>query len=89
MSWLRWIRRIVAITVSLCALVGAVRLIAPATAPTGSTGEPAGVRRQLAFLRAALDDGAGEDAQRLYPEGLLADGLSSIFGALWSVVVLT
>ncbi|MBC6459927.1 hypothetical protein [Actinomadura sp. HBU206391] len=61
MSWppsrarrvLRWSRRLVAVVVSVCALVGAVRLIAPAT--SGTTGEPPGVRRQLTFLRAALD----------------------------------
>jgi hypothetical protein len=64
---LRWSRRLVAVVVSISALVGAVRLVAPAAA--GTTDEPAGVRRQLAFLRAALDDGAGDEAQRLFPEG--------------------
>ncbi|MFI6231674.1 hypothetical protein ACIBCR_30690 [Micromonospora echinospora] len=62
------LRRMVGVAaalLSLAALVGAVRLVAPATA----AGEPPGVARQLTFLRAALDDGAGEDAQALFPEG--------------------
>ncbi|WP_344509783.1 hypothetical protein [Dactylosporangium maewongense] len=79
MSWLRWVRRTVAVAVSVCALVGAVRLVAPATGGTG--GEPNGVRRQLAFLRAALDDGAGEDAQQLYPEGYFF--LHVLYGLTW------
>ncbi|WP_336206724.1 hypothetical protein [Nonomuraea sp. LPB2021202275-12-8] len=60
---LRWSRRLIAVVTTACALTGAVRLIAP------GIGEPAGVRRQLAFLRAALDDGAADQAQRLFPEG--------------------
>ncbi|WP_405094385.1 hypothetical protein [Micromonospora sp. NBC_01412] len=59
--------RVLAALLSAAALLGAVRLVAPATA--GPDGEPPGVARQLAFLRAALDDGAGEDAQALFPEG--------------------
>lgn len=58
---------VVAALVSLAALLGVVRLVAPATA--GIAAEPPGVARQLTFLRAALDDGAGEDAQALFPEG--------------------
>ncbi|BCL15697.1 hypothetical protein [Micromonospora sagamiensis] len=63
---LRRLAGLVGALVSLVALVGVVRLVAPATA---AGGEPPGVARQLAFLRAALDDGAGEDAQTLFPEG--------------------
>lgn len=48
-------------------MLGVIRLVVPATA--GTTGEPPGVRRQLVFVRAALDEGAGEEAQRLFPEG--------------------
>ncbi|MEU6073133.1 hypothetical protein [Micromonospora sp. NPDC047074] len=58
---------VVAALVSLAALLGVVRLVAPATA--GPDDDPPGVARQLTFLRAALDDGAGEDAQALFPEG--------------------
>ncbi|SBT51965.1 hypothetical protein [Micromonospora auratinigra] len=58
----------VAVLVSLAALLGLVRLVAPA-APAGPSDEPPGVARQLTFLRQALDDGAGEDAQALFPEG--------------------
>jgi hypothetical protein len=76
---LRWSRRLVAVVVSVCALVGAVRLVAPATA--GTTGEPAGVRRQLVFLRAALDGGAGDEAQRLLPEGYFF--LHALYGLSW------
>jgi hypothetical protein len=76
---LRWVRRSVAVLVSLCALVGVIRLVVPATA--GLTGEPPGVRRQLAFLRAALDDGAGEAAQQLYPEGYFF--LYALYGLTW------
>ncbi|MFJ6949229.1 hypothetical protein ACISU4_32120 [Streptomyces wuyuanensis] len=59
--------RLLAALVSLCAPAGAVRLVTPATA--GPDGEPLGVARQLAFIRAALDEGAGDEAQGLFPEG--------------------
>jgi hypothetical protein len=72
-------RRLAAVVVSVCALVGAVRLIAPATA--GPTGEPAGVRRQLAYLRSALAGGAGDEAQRLFPEGYFF--LHALYGLSW------
>ncbi|MEV4636828.1 hypothetical protein AB0J80_05685 [Actinoplanes sp. NPDC049548] len=54
------LRRIAAVVVTLIALVAGVRLVA---APDS------GVRRQLAFLRSALDDGAAEEAQKSFPEG--------------------
>jgi hypothetical protein len=76
---LRWSRRLVAVAVSVCALVGAVRLVAPAT--SGTTGEPPGVRRQLEFLRAALDGGAGDEAQRLFPEGYFF--MYALYGLSW------
>ncbi|WP_431973186.1 hypothetical protein [Micromonospora haikouensis] len=60
-------RRVCAVLLTAAALLGVARLVVPATA--GPDGEPPGVARQLAFLRAALDDGAGEDAQALFPEG--------------------
>ena len=56
------LRKIAAVLVTLTALVAAVRLVAPQDGTSG-------VRRQLAFLRSALDDGAAEDAQKLFPEG--------------------
>jgi hypothetical protein len=73
---LRWSRRLVAVAVSLCALVGAIRLVAPATA-----GDAAGVRRQLAFLRDAIDGGAATDAQALYPEGYFF--MHVLYGLTW------
>ncbi|MFY1700480.1 hypothetical protein ACN28G_01790 [Micromonospora sp. WMMA1923] len=60
-------RTVGALLVGVLALGGVLRLVAPATA--GADGEPPGVGRQLTFVRAALDDGAGGDAQRLFPEG--------------------
>lgn len=56
-----------ALLVSVLALIGGVRLVAPAT--SGVQGTPPGVDGQLTFLRGALDAGAGERAQRLFPEG--------------------
>ena len=77
---LRWSRRLTAVAISLCALAGAGRLLVPATA--GPTGEPPGVGRQLTFLRAALDAGAGDDAQRLFPEGYFF--LHALYGLTWA-----
>ncbi len=76
---LRWSRRLLAVAVSACALVGAVRLVVPATA--GPAGEPIGVQRQLVFLRSALDGGAGGEAQRLFPEGYFF--LHALYGLSW------
>ncbi|MFC4590823.1 hypothetical protein [Sphaerisporangium corydalis] len=75
----RWAHRLVAVSLSVFALAGAVRLCAPGTA--GTTGEPAGVRRQLAFLRSALDGGAGDQAQALFPEGYFF--LHALYGLTW------
>ncbi|PRY44897.1 hypothetical protein [Umezawaea tangerina] len=75
----RWSRRLLAVLVSACALLGAVRLVVPATA--GTSDEPIGVRRQLEFLRAALDGGAGEEAQGLFPEGYFF--LNALYGLSW------
>ena len=58
----RTARLIAALTITLLALAGVVRLVGPAQ--TSSS-----VRRQLAFLRAALDDGAASRAQQQFPEG--------------------
>ncbi|MET8147709.1 hypothetical protein ACIBSW_28805 [Actinoplanes sp. NPDC049668] len=56
-------RRILAVVVTLVALLAAGRLVTPA--------DRTGVRGQLAFLRAELDDGAAEQAQEMFPEGYL------------------
>ena len=64
---LRWSGRLAAGVVTLAAALGVLRLVLPVTAE--ATGVPIGVERQLAFLRVALDDGAGERAQRQFPEG--------------------
>lgn len=75
---LRWTRRLLAVLISLCALTGMLRLVLPATA---ATGEPPGVYRQLAFIRAALQDGAAEQAQRLFPEGYFFSHV--LYGLAW------
>src|SRR3569832_1968177 len=59
---LRVARLALAVLISACALIGAVRLVAPADGDTG-------VRRQLVFLRHELESGAAEDAQAQFPEG--------------------
>ncbi|MDP9795840.1 hypothetical protein J2S43_004352 [Catenuloplanes nepalensis] len=69
------LRRVLAALVSVLALAGAVRLVAPATP------DPSGVRRQLAFIRAALDDGAATDAQSLFPEGFYF--MNVLYGLSW------
>ena len=68
-----------AVLIGVAALVGAVRLVVPATA--GPTDEPPGVRRQLTFLRGALEDGAGERAQALFPEGYFFSYV--LYGLSW------
>ncbi|MEE6262471.1 hypothetical protein [Plantactinospora sonchi] len=75
----RWSYLVVAVVVTAGAAIGAVRLVTPATA--GLTADPPGVRRQLSFLRAELDAGAAEDAQRLFPEGHLF--LHVLYGLAW------
>jgi hypothetical protein len=91
---IRWLSRAVAVAVSVFALAGLLRLVVPGGvgapaepesvgSPGGvaAPGEPDGVRRQLAFLRAALDKGAGERAQDQFPEGYYF--LSALYGLTW------
>jgi len=75
----RGLRLGLASLLSVGSLVGAARLTTPATA--GVTGDPPGVRLQLTFLRDALEHGAGEDAQQLFPEGYFF--LSELYGLTW------
>jgi hypothetical protein len=75
----RGLRLGLAVLLSVATLVGAGRLVLPATAGAGAT--PPGVRAQLAFLRNALDHGAGEEAQGLFPEGYFF--LSELYGLTW------
>lgn len=72
------VRQVLAVVLTLVAVLGAVRLVAPATS---ATGEPPGVLRQLAFLRQAIDDGADTDAQALFPEGYFF--LNALYGLTW------
>src|SRR4051794_26712074 len=71
MIW-RSLRRAFAVLGTVCALVGVIRLVVPADS---------GARRQLAFLRAELGDGAGERAQELFPEGYFF--LHALYGLAW------
>ncbi|MGI5401309.1 hypothetical protein ACQEVG_18025 [Streptomyces sp. CA-135486] len=75
----RWLRRVVAVVVTVCALVSAVRLAGPAA--TGPTGEPLGVVRQLSFLRAQLNGKAGDEAQQQFPEGYFF--IHALYGLSW------
>ncbi|GIG87127.1 hypothetical protein Pen02_20630 [Plantactinospora endophytica] len=76
---LRWSYLFLAVVVTAGAAIGVVRLVAPATA--GPTADPPGVRRQLSFLRAELDSGAGTAAQQLFPEGYFF--LHTLYGLSW------
>ncbi|BEL06961.1 hypothetical protein Q0Z83_051520 [Actinoplanes sichuanensis] len=68
------VRKVFAGVLTILAVVGIVRLVAPATSTDG-------VRRQLAFLREQLDDGADTDAQALFPEGYFF--LNVLYGLTW------
>jgi hypothetical protein len=70
---------VVAIGIGVIVVIGVFRLVVPATA--GPEGEPPGVRRQLTFLRSALDAGAGDEAQQLFPEGYFF--LHALYGLSW------
>ncbi len=78
--WGRLLRLVLASMVSVLALTGLVRLSVPATAQ-GVHEEPPGVARQLAFVRAALEDGAARDAQGLFPEGYFFS--YELYGLSW------
>jgi len=58
----RLVRVVVAVVISVVALGATVRLVGPAQ-------DPSPVRRQLAFLRSSLQDGAASAAQGQFPEG--------------------
>ncbi|WP_422769097.1 hypothetical protein ACN28C_20210 [Plantactinospora sp. WMMC1484] len=75
----RWSYLFLAVVVTAAALSGGLRLVVPAAA--GPTADPPGVRRQLAFLRAQLDDGAGTAAQQIFPEGYFF--LHVLYGLSW------
>lgn len=75
----RRLLRISAVLVTLLAVVGTMRLTLPAVG--GPDSEPPGVRRQLAFLRDAMEEGAGERTQQLFPEGYFF--LSALYGLTW------
>jgi len=65
----------VAVVATLVAGVGTARLVLPRTDPTD------GVVKQLAFLRAELENGADRAAQQQYPEGYFF--LNVLYGLTW------
>lgn len=65
----------VAVIATLVAGVGTARLVLPRTDPTS------GVVKQLAFLRAEIEDGADRAAQKHYPEGYFF--LNVLYGLTW------
>lgn len=68
------VRVVLATIVSVVALIGAVRLVAPADTATS-------VRRQLAYLRSALDAGEATAAQKQFPEGAFFS--YALYGLTW------
>lgn len=72
------VKRVMAVVgalVTVLSVGGLVRLAGPAVSPGG------GVRAQLTFIRDALGGGAGEEAQRSFPEGYFF--LHVLYGLTW------
>ncbi|MBP2349581.1 hypothetical protein JOF29_000664 [Kribbella aluminosa] len=65
----------VAVIATLVAGVGTARLVLPWTDPTR------GVPKQLAFLRAEIENGADRNAQKQFPEGYFF--LNVLYGLSW------
>ncbi|MFD4457291.1 hypothetical protein [Nocardia sp. NPDC058480] len=74
----RWAPRIVGIVVTLACLVGAGRLLWP---QPGLDEQPGATERQLAFVRATLDEGSDTAAQELFPEGYVFSNV--LYGLAW------
>jgi hypothetical protein len=72
------VRKVLAGILTILAVFGVVRLVAPATSEDQ---EPPGVRLQLAFLRERLEGGADTEAQALFPEGYFF--LNVLYGLTW------
>jgi len=77
----RKVLTVVAALASVTALVGATRLYFPPAATSDAT------LKQLTFLRSALDGGADQDAQKLFPEGYYF--LNALYGIAWVQVGLS
>ncbi|MEV8512104.1 hypothetical protein [Dactylosporangium sp. NPDC051484] len=72
---MRVLRLVLAAVVTVCALGGLARLHSPTLGPGGAA------VRQLGFLRAELDGGAGDGAQAMFPEGYFF--LHALYGLAW------
>ncbi|MER7008134.1 hypothetical protein ABT297_34515 [Dactylosporangium sp. NPDC000555] len=72
---MRVLRLVLAALVTVCALGGLARLHSPTLGPGGAA------VRQLGFLRAELDDGAGDAAQAMFPEGYFFP--HALYGLAW------
>lgn len=74
----RWAPVVVGIIVTLACAVGAGRLLWP---QPGLDEQPGSTARQLAFVRAALDEGSDTAAQELFPEGYVFSNV--LYGLAW------
>ncbi|MEV6221402.1 hypothetical protein AB0M13_07100 [Nocardia fluminea] len=74
----RWAPRVVGIVVTVACLVGAGRLLWP---QPGLDEQPGSTARQLAFVRASLDEGSDTAAQQLFPEGYVFSNV--LYGLAW------
>ncbi|APE37502.1 hypothetical protein BOX37_30250 [Nocardia mangyaensis] len=74
----RWALGAVGMVVTLAFVLAAARFLWP---QPGIEAQPGATERQLAFVRAALDDGADTAAQRQFPEGHLF--LNALYGIAW------
>lgn len=85
---IRKLIRAIYLIVVLCAgvalLVVNVRLYLPAAAAYAAGGVPDDIPAQLAFLRQALDAGAGEEMQQFFPEGYYFSHV--LYGLSWAQV---
>ncbi|TCN40522.1 hypothetical protein EV644_106451 [Kribbella orskensis] len=69
------LRKVLVVLAVLFAVAGTARLVLPRPDPRE------GAVKQLAFLRAAIDDGADHDAQQLFPEGYFF--VNVLYGLTW------
>lgn len=69
---------VVGIIVTSACLLGAGRLLWP---QPGLDDQPGSTTRQLAFVRASLDEGSDTDAQQLFPEGYVFSNV--LYGLAW------
>lgn len=84
MRLLLWFYRLVVLVIGLFLVLLNVRLYLPAASDYGTSELAADIPAQLAYLRASLDAGAGEDMQALFPEGDYF--MHVLYGLSWTQV---